>query len=304
MSETWIDFSAGWCSGGAAIVVCQPVDTILTRYQAGNIKASNASLIRNNIYQKSNGPFLKQSPTISRVFFSQLSLHSMTSLWRGSSAMISAIPLQNALLMSGYGLGKRWSSEGGPYLGELTSIFIGGCTGGIIQSFLMSPVELIKIKQQVIGKSLSSAAYATVATNGAISFTGTWKGLGATILRDGIPHGIWFVAYDYTKNFLDKNQGEQRSDSSKFTNPLFSGAIAATVAWGVGYPADLIKTRIQAYNGSHLSILEATRQIIQESHARSPIQSLYRGFTLKLSRAVPASAIGFVVYENVKDALS
>ena len=195
------------------------------------------------------------------------------------------------------GIGKRLSSKE-HYFGEYMSIFIGGCTGGLIQSFLMSPVELIKVKQQVIGKSLTSAAYTTVATNGNLSLAGTWKGLGATILRDGIPHGVWFVAYDYTKNVLD----ERQPDKTNFINPLFAGAIAATVAWGVGYPADLIKTRIQA-SGSHLSIVEATKAIIQES-VSSPIRALYRGFTLKLFRAVPASAIGFVVYEYVKDSLS
>ena len=43
-----------------------------------------------------------------------------TSLWRGSTPMVSAVPLQNALLMSGYGWGKRLSGgvddeEGGSH---------------------------------------------------------------------------------------------------------------------------------------------------------------------------------------------
>ena len=26
--EAWVDFIAGWCSGAAAVIACQPVDTV------------------------------------------------------------------------------------------------------------------------------------------------------------------------------------------------------------------------------------------------------------------------------------
>ena len=60
--------------------------------------------------------------------------------------MIGAVPVQNALLMTGYGAGKRWSessndsSAGNKMLGVF-GVFIGGCTGGVLQSFIMSPVS-------------------------------------------------------------------------------------------------------------------------------------------------------------------
>eukprot|EP00977_Amphora_coffeiformis_P027118 scaffold33831_cov69-Amphora_coffeaeformis.AAC.1 len=37
LSDAWIDFVAGWCSGAAAVICLQPVDTVLTRWQAGLI---------------------------------------------------------------------------------------------------------------------------------------------------------------------------------------------------------------------------------------------------------------------------
>jgi solute carrier family 25 carnitine/acylcarnitine transporter 20/29 len=54
----------------------------------------------------------------------------------------------------------------------------------------------------------------------------------------------------------------------------------------------LIKTRIQA--GGTGGIWE-TAQVL-----RSEPGGLYRGFSLKLVRAVPASMIGFFMYEFVK----
>jgi solute carrier family 25 (mitochondrial carnitine/acylcarnitine transporter), member 20/29 len=48
--------------------------------------------------------------------------------------------------------------------------------------------------------------------------------------------------------------------------PLVSGAVAATVAWAVGYPADLNKTRNQANVSNtavnNLGILDTARQLI------------------------------------------
>lgn len=148
--------------------------------------------------------------------------------------------------------------------------------------------------QQVVGKGIFAATLGV--GRGLLSRSGAWKGLGATLLRDGIPHGVWFASYEFAKNYLEQ-QRSVSAQSDSVTIPLLSGAFAATTAWGVGYPADLIKTRIQA--GGTQGIIATGRELIQEAGGR-PIAGLYRGFGLKLFRAVPASAIGFVVYEFVK----
>jgi hypothetical protein len=207
------------------------------------------------------------------------------------------IPVQNALLMGGYGVGQRYSELYAPDQ-RLTAIFIGGCTGGVLQSFLMSPVELIKVSQQcATGKTLISLPQLLSAARSAV----LWRGLGATLLRDGIPHGVWFVSYEVCKDravpaLRDGSKATSGSTQSQFFAPLVSGAFAATVAWTVGYPADLIKTRIQYKGGT---ILETAKEIIQEANGKG-FGGLYRGFGLKLIRSVPASMIGFSTYEFVK----
>jgi solute carrier family 25 carnitine/acylcarnitine transporter 20/29 len=73
----------------------------------------------------------------SAIVRSMISDFGVTSLWRGSSAMIGAVPIQNALLMTGYGFGKRWSGlredsslEDEEERGNvLLGVFVGGCTG-------------------------------------------------------------------------------------------------------------------------------------------------------------------------------
>ena len=110
------DLISGWASGALSVMCCQPLDTILTRLQA-NVGAP-------------------PKPVSSSSLFS---------LWKGSSALIGAIPIQNALLMAGYGVGKRWvvEEDGKTQPNELLAgVFVGGCVGGVLQSFLMSPVEV------------------------------------------------------------------------------------------------------------------------------------------------------------------
>jgi len=193
MASQWIDFVAGWCSGAATVLCLQPLDTILTRRQAGSL------LVDGSLWTSSPSKF-----------------------WRGTVPMIGALPLQSGMLMAGYGLGKSSDS--------LWGVFIGGCTGGVIQSLLMSPVELVKVQQQV------HLARGPIAVKRA-----PWsKGLGATLLRDGIPHGIWFVSYELCKDTLSENMGENHQD---YTISLLSGAFAATAAWvsHMAYSNELIR---------------------------------------------------------------
>jgi hypothetical protein len=78
------------------------------------------------------------------------------------------------------------------------------------------------------------------------------RGLTATLLRDGIPHGCWFASYEYCKTIMsssssseiydyeassNKNDSDSSSSSSSssfyktVTVPVVSGAFAATAAW-------------------------------------------------------------------------
>ena len=149
--EAWIDFVAGWISGGVSVLACQPIDTVLTRMQANTadvraVVSSTEIITKNNASKSLKIPSPSATTVTLRpfsVFRGMVSNFGVASLWRGSSAMIGAVPVQNALLMMGYGIGKRWSdtdnySNGS---GVLVGVFVGGCTGGVLQSFVMSPVR-------------------------------------------------------------------------------------------------------------------------------------------------------------------
>lgn len=225
----WIDFVAGWCSGATSLLLCQPLDTILTRQQA-HVKVDSTLLTL------SQHPLVTSTTTTTHTSWMPKTANWM-SLWRGVSPMIGAVPIQNALLMSGYGMGKRWFDD---YSSNklLWGVFIGGCVGGILQSFLMSPVELLKITQQVYRQNMSTALVTLRnGTSKNIWKSPLWKGLGATLWRDGIPHGVWFASYEFLKNRLDGQLTPEDSihlNRITFYHSMLSGAFAATCAWLVG----------------------------------------------------------------------
>ena len=126
LPEWTVDLVAGWSSGAAAVLVCQPVDTILTRWQAATPSVTAQAV-------SGGGGGVRGMA----VTFYQTA--GVAALWRGASPMIFSVPVQNALLMSGYGFGQRWFTVGGERVGDgpavsyskrLGAIFVGGCTGG------------------------------------------------------------------------------------------------------------------------------------------------------------------------------
>ena len=214
--------------------------------------------------------------------------------------MIGVVPFQNALLMGGYGIGKQYSSASNSS-STLLPVFVGGCAGGVLQSFLVSPVEWIKVHQQTRGASTPNLLRSLQQQHH------LWhRGLLATLLRDGIPHGVWFASYEYCKTQMANSQEGDASAAGYYetvTVPLVSGAFAATTAWAVGYPFDIIKTRIQATKGTSLGVLETGKQLVVEADGNI-LRGLYRGFGLKLARSIPASMIGFLTYEVVSSGLT
>lgn len=78
------------------------------------------------------------------------------------------------------------------------------------------------------------------------------------------------------------------------------------ISQAVGYPFDIIKTRIQATTvvGSNVPGVVATAQQLVTEADGNILRGLYRGFGWKLVRSIPASMIGFLTYEVVAKGLT
>ena len=310
--EFFVDAISGWLGGAISTTVVQPVDTILTRVQSVSIplKAASSSGVRVAMTAVTSASVT--STTITTTTTTRTVLHSVfrnggyKAFFRGLPAATMVIPLQNMLLFVGYGAGERWSKMKMEHKGDqtsesragssLTPVFVGGVCGGIVQSFVVAPFELLKVNQQVRGGSAKDVAE-RLTRNSWRNIAVAFRGLGPTVLRDGVPHGVWFASYEYFKRKCVERQIEREGEEQKLSSieEMSCGACAGAVAWAVGYPFDTIKTHIQANSSSTYkpNIWEAF------SHLRRT-NTLYKGFGLKLLRAVPASAICFASYEECR----
>lgn len=113
----------------------------------------------------------------------------------------------------------------------------------------MSPVELVKVRLQLADGAALSAVGAgaggrsTGAFALAIGVVRSFglsgllsRGLGATMGRDVLPHGVWFATYEWCKQEFSRREGVKTSDNGALSvgAQLASGGIAATTAWLVG----------------------------------------------------------------------
>jgi solute carrier family 25 carnitine/acylcarnitine transporter 20/29 len=61
---------------------------------------------------------------------------------------------------------------------------------------------------------------------------------------------------------LEGDHDDDNNDTKEnIAIPMLSGAFAATTAWGVGYPFDLIETRIQAGKSTGIIATATARDI-------------------------------------------
>lgn len=115
---------------------------------------------------------------------------------------------------------------------------------GFVSTVIAAPVEHGKIRMQMQVNSKGDGAYhgsvdALKKIYHEYGVRGVYQGLGITLLRELVPTGVYYMVYDIARRHL-KTPGEVR-----FKEIFPAGAIAGFFFWLVGYPLDLVKTRIQ-----------------------------------------------------------
>ncbi|KAI8967601.1 mitochondrial carrier domain-containing protein [Mycotypha africana] len=123
-----------------------------------------------------------------------------------------------------------------------------------------------------------------------------WKGLSPAIVMSVPANVVYFVGYEYLKDFIQPitNLANTKMDYS----PIFSGAIARTVAVTIISPIELFRTRLQAAGKGHdfNCVLRGVKNMV----VQDGLTALWRGLPPTLWRDVPFSAIYWMGYEEIK----
>jgi len=289
------DFIAGGLAGSASVVVGHPFDTIKVRFQTSNMG----------------------------IMQSMAEFGGVSSLFRGMAAPLSAAAAINAIVFSSYGASSRFYDN---YIGDPDSYAdlphdpwykssVCGSFAGLMQCFVICPMEHVKCRLQVQPKKgtkggtsnyrgPAQAARSIVRQHG---FTKLYQGWWTTCWRELPAFALYFATYDYLKDatntYLSRQMGVEDVDPTGMQHThtwfasAFAGGCAGSLTWGMVYPIDVIKTRIQTAPlttpSSELSIIHVGRQIIAQHGWRY----LFRGLSITLVRAFPVNGTIFPVYE-------
>ena len=143
-------------------------------------------------------------------------------------------------------------------------------------------------------RSSSHAARSILSNHG---IQGLYRGFISTCLRQSLGFSVYFASYNTIKDHLRYQLGPEHI----WLPSIFAGGIAGFYSWGVVYPIDYIKSRIQAIPLStttisrteSLSIWNVAKKTIQQQGWKA----LYRGLGITVLRAFPVNGIIFPTYE-------
>lgn len=304
---SWRDFTAGTVAGVAITLVGHPFDTVKVRLQ------TQALLPAGDGRKPFRGGWDCARRTARREGF--------RALYKGMSGPMATVPLINALVFSSYEQGRRYlgrGREGGTAGLSMFEVSLAGGWAGLVNSAVVGPVELVKSRLQVQYDAKRTARSARRARAKGVSCVvrelraargvrGLLLGTNATVWREVPAYMGQFYTYELAKRMLTP----AGTDTADLSPPrlMVAGAMAGIAAWVVSYPQDIIKSRIQVQplalpsrypallGGLDGGMAAAAREIYREAGVRG----FFIGFGPCVGRAVPANAVGFLVYESVAE---
>lgn len=183
-------------------------------------------------------------------------------------------------------------------------VALGGIGTGAIQSLILSPVELVKIRLQLQKKIHDKPAQADI-RKGPVTvartiirkegWQGIYRGLTITVLRDAPAHGAYFWTYEYMREKL--HPGCRKSGQESCRTMLIAGGLAGVASWICCYPLDVIKTRLQAQSPPSIKY-HGIVDCFCKSVKNEGYNVLWRGLGTAVARAFVVNGAVFTAYET------
>ncbi|XP_073269588.1 mitochondrial arginine transporter BAC2-like [Primulina huaijiensis] len=282
LASSWgREFVAGGFGGTAGVITGYPLDTLRILQQQSGKSGSAFSILRRVV--GTEGP---------------------SALYRGMAAPFASVTFQNAIAFQTYAILSRVfdSNIVADDPPSYRAVALGGIGTGAMQSLLLSPVELIKIRLQLQQQTKERTSRSSIQKGpvdvakfifGTEGWRGMYRGLTITVLRDAPAHGVYFWTYEYMREQL--HPGCRKNGQETFGTMLLAGGLAGVASWIGSYPLDVIKTKIQSqslplrYSG----IFDCFTRIVRDEG----YNVLWRGLGTAVTRAFIVNGTIFTAYE-------
>lgn len=279
-----VDAAAGMCAGLVEVSAMQPLDLLKTRIQSSTV---------GNLYSGTS--------TLG-AFTNVVRTEGVLALYKGTVPMLTAVVPRVTLQYLGLGLFQP-RFEQLTWLPVPASVATGICTGIVQAVLLVTPLELIKVRQQTqIGLDRSKLKYTgQLSTLNLIvkeeGITALWKGLLPTAVRQAWGLMIKFTFYlEFKKAFERWNKSRGHEGPMPDWQPGAAGGMSNIIVGILNAPPDTVKTRMQDRSANYKSTWDCVRSMIRNEG----VLSLFKGAWLRVLRIAPGGAIQFASYEFFK----
>ncbi|KAG2176955.1 hypothetical protein INT43_007609 [Umbelopsis isabellina] len=201
---------------------------------------------------------------------------------------------------------KRTMSQKNPDLPlSNAQLCLAGGMAGVANSVVSGPVEHIRIRLQAqTGAGFSGPIDAISQIYRSYGIKGIYKGQMMTVLREGVGYSAYFAAYEWLVQRTMETQHVSRKEIPT-TQICLYGALGGYAMWGMMYPLDVIKSKLQTDNldvskRQYRSALDCARQVM----ATEGPKGFFRGFGPCMLRAAPVNAVTFLGFETAMRFLS
>ena len=213
--------------------------------------------------------------------------YQVSGFWKGLSVPLASQVALNAIIFGVEGCARKLLPESKSNFDKVIHPMISGATAGLAQSFVCSPMELIKLRMQMqdIGTKRSQNFAGVLEQTRRIwsqgGIRGINKGLGVVMLRDSVGFAAYIAAYDVLQQRM-ADHFDTCVDKLSFLHLSIAGGSAGCISWAVNYPVERVRVQIQDdVDGRYRGIIDCTRKIIAEER----LYGLFKGFVPCMARA-------------------
>ncbi|XP_047079363.1 mitochondrial carrier protein CoAc2-like [Lolium rigidum] len=236
--------------------------------------------------------------------------------YRGNGASVARIVPYAALHYMAYEEYRRWIILGFPNVeqGPILDLVAGSIAGGtaVICTY---PLDLVRTKlayqikgavnlglreskpSEQVYKGIRDCVKTIYKQNG---LKGLYRGMAPSLYGIFPYSGLKFYFYEKMKTHVPE---EHRKD---ITPKLACGSVAGLLGQTITYPLDVVRRQmqVQAFSSSNLVNGKGTFGSLVMIAKHQGWKQLFSGLSINYLKVVPSVAIGFTVYDSMKDWLS
>ncbi|KAF8058480.1 VHA-C [Scenedesmus sp. PABB004] len=197
---------------------------------------------------------------------------------------------------SGSGTSSGGSSGGGSagakWRSDLAVKLLAGVLSGSAAAALLSPTELIKVRLQAPGSTLTSSSQAIAAVVASDGVGGLWKGGTPGVVRAAVLTAAQCVTYDEAKRRVLAATGWADGAAAHLATALITGLVSTTAT----NPVDVIKTHMFVGGRAHSGPLACAASL----YAAQGGAAFWRGWSANYARLGPQTVVTFLVVEQLR----